>query len=240
MSQIRLQKYLAASGVCSRRKAEQYILDGRVAIKGETITTLGTKVDENATGVTVDGKEIHLEEEKVYYLLHKPKGYVTTLSDPQGRPVVTELLHGVKERVFPVGRLDFDTEGALLLTNDGELSQKILHPSFETFKTYEAHIVGVPSRTQLAELERGVLVDDKATAPAKVGNIFKRGSNSLVTITIHEGRKHQVKKMFAAIGHPVMYLKRLSYGQLGLHKIGKGQFRKISPSEIELIFTKKR
>lgn len=240
MSQIRLQKYLAASGVCSRRKAEQYILDGRVAIKGQTITTLGTKVDDDATGITVDGKEIHLEEEKVYYLLHKPKGYVTTLSDPQGRPVVTELLHGVKERVFPVGRLDFDTEGALLLTNDGELSQKILHPSFETFKTYEAHITGVPSRTQLAELERGVLIDEKATAPAKIGTIFKRGNNSLVTITIHEGRKHQVKKMFAAIGHPVMYLKRLSYGQLGLEKLTTGQFRQITASETRLIFTKKR
>ncbi|MGL1931130.1 MAG: rRNA pseudouridine synthase [Desulfotalea sp.] len=236
MNEMRLQKYLACSGLTSRRKAEQFILDGRVEVDGKVVTELGTKVTPDKETVKVDGKLIKLEEQKVYYLLHKPRGYVTTLSDPQGRPVITELMTGVKERVYPVGRLDFDTEGALIMTNDGDLSQKILHPSFETFKTYHANLKGIPSKSNLDKLAHGISIDNKMTAPAKISVISRNANSCTASITIHEGRKHQVKKMFAAIGHPVTYLKRIAYGKLKLGNIPKGQFISLSSKDLELIF----
>ena len=238
MEPVRLQKYLAASGVTSRRKAEQFILDGRIAVNGVTVTTLGTKIVPGKESVTVDGKKISESTEKVYYLLNKPQGYVTTLSDPQGRPVVTELMSGVKERVFPVGRLDFNTEGALLMTNDGGLAQKVMHPSFETFKTYQAIIKGVPSKEKIALLEKGLMIDGKRTAPAKVNSITNRLPYCVATITIHEGRKHQVRIMFAKIGHPVTHLKRLAYGQLDVKSIKIGKYRQVTADEVKLIFSK--
>lgn len=238
MTQVRLQKYIASAGVSSRRQAEQLILSGRVTVNGVIVNTLGTKIVASEDAVTVDGKKITEPTQKVYYLLNKPQGYVTTLSDPQGRPVVTKLLANVKERVFPVGRLDFDTEGALLMTNDGALAQKVLHPSFETFKTYEATLIGIPSTAQIGQLEKGLMIDGKKTAPAKINFLTKRQRNSIATITIHEGRKHQVKKMFSTIGHPVIHLKRVAYGKLHLNNIKTGEYRKLGSDEVALIFQK--
>lgn len=235
---IRLQKFLASAGVCSRRKAEIYISAGRVSVDGHIVSELGTKIDPANSSVTVDGKLIKEQSSKVYYLLNKPTGFVTTLSDPQGRPVVTSLLKDVKERVFPVGRLDFDTVGALLLTNDGDLAQKIQHPSFETFKTYEATVKGIPTKDKLDKLEKGIVIDNKRTAPAKINTVFQRNSKTVVRLTIHEGRKHQVKKMLGAIGHPVTHLKRTAYGKLKLGKLASGKYIKLSAKQLDLIFLK--
>lgn len=236
---VRLQKFLAHAGVASRRKCEKIIESRRVQVDGRTVSAMGIKITPGKERVMVDGKEITAAEEHVYILLYKPKGYVTTVADPQGRPIVTSFLQNVKERVFPVGRLDLDTEGALLLTNDGELTQAILHPSNEVFKTYEVLVKGLPKSPDLHSLETGVMVDDKKTSPAKVLFKEKIQQNSLIQITIHEGRKRQVKKMFQAIGHPVLSLKRLAYGNLGLGNLKPGKYRFLTKNDINLIFSNK-
>lgn len=236
---VRLQKFLAHAGIASRRKCETIIESGRVQVDGKTVKTMGVKVTPGIEKITVDNKEIAAAEKHVYILLNKPKGYVTTVADPQGRPIVTSFLQNVKERVFPVGRLDLDTEGALLLTNDGELTQSILHPSNNVFKTYEAEVKGNPKSSDLRTLETGIMVEDKKTSPAKIRVIQKNKGNSIIQITIHEGRKRQVKKMFQAIGHPVLSLKRLAYGNLGLGNLAPGKYRFLKKNEIKLIFSNK-
>ncbi len=233
---IRLQKYLAQCGIASRRKAEEYISAGRVKVNGTVVRLAGTTVVEGVDRVQFDNKTVTPETTLFYYLLNKPKGYVTTVSDPQGRPVVTDLIKDCDARLFPVGRLDFDTEGALILTNDGELAQKIQHPSHEVNKTYEAVVYGHPGKARLQQLETGIILDGAKTAPAKVALIKKMSSTSLCRITIHEGKKHQVKNMFKAIGHPVTSLKRTAYGKLSLNKLPLGNARKLSPSDIKKIF----
>lgn len=235
---VRLQKYLAQAGIASRRKAEEYISQGRVKVDGQVVTAMGAKIVPGKHKVFFDNREVLSEEPPIYILLNKPKGYVTTLSDPQGRPVVTSLLQGIQQRVFPVGRLDLDTEGALLLTNDGELAQSILHPSNEVFKTYEAEVRGVPAPSALQALEKGVVVEKKKTAPAKVLIKRRKKRNTVVTITIHEGRKRQVKKMFQAVGHPVLSLKRLSYGSLGLDNLQVGKYKLLQKNDLKKIFFK--
>lgn len=236
---IRLQKFLAQAGIASRRKCEQIIEAGRVQVNGKTVTAMGVKISPGNERVTVDGKEVENAEKDVYILLNKPKGYVSTLSDPQGRPIVTSFLQNVKERVYPVGRLDIDTEGALLLTNDGALTQAILHPSKGVFKTYEAVVKGSPSTAFLRTLETGVRIDGKKTAPAQVKVVDKAPQSSTIQLSIHEGRKHQVKKMFAVIGHPVQSLKRLSYGRLGLGNLKPGKYRFLTKNDLNLIFSNK-
>ena len=236
---VRLQKFLAMAGIASRRKAEEFISAGRVKVDGKISTAMGVKVTPGEQEVLFDNKKVEAKEEPIYILLNKPKGYVTTLSDPQGRPVVTSLLHGVHERVFPVGRLDLDSEGALLLTNDGELAQSIIHPKYEVFKTYEARVKGTPSSQAMQSLERGILLEEKKTAPAKCRIQRENKQNSVIIITIHEGRKRQVKKMFQAIGHPVQTLKRLAYGNLGLDDLPLGKFRILNQNDIKRIFSKK-
>jgi len=231
----RLQKILARSGAGSRRTAEQYISDGRVTIDGKVVTDMGIKVDPADHEICLNGKPIHCSEEKIYILLNKPTGYVTTLSDPQGRPIVTSLLTGVSQRVFPVGRLDLDTEGALLLTNDGELAQHILHPSFEITKTYTAKVTGRPSVDAIVRLAQGIELEGRRTSPAKLKVIRETARFSVIEITIHEGRKRQVRKMFAAIGHPVLELKRIAYGRLKLGSLPSGEFRIIGRKDIEKI-----
>ncbi|MEW6518418.1 MAG: pseudouridine synthase [Thermodesulfobacteriota bacterium] len=231
----RLQKILARAGVASRRTAEQHISEGRVSIDGKVVTDMGVKIDPAQHEICLNGKPIQLTEEKIYILLNKPAGYVTTLSDPQGRPIVTSLLTGIRQRVFPVGRLDLDTEGALLLTNDGELAQRILHPSFEIPKTYVAKVAGRPSGEALERLARGIELEGRRTSPARLKVIRETARFSLIEITIHEGRKRQVRKMFAAIGHPVLSLKRIAYGRLQLGSLPSGQFRIIGRKEIEKI-----
>lgn len=236
---VRLQKYLAGCGVASRRKAEEIIAQGRVTVDGEIVTAMGTQVDPSQQDIRLDGKLVSPHEEFLYVLLNKPQGYVTTMSDPQGRPIVTSLLSGIKTRLFPVGRLDLDTEGALILTNDGELAQKIQHPSYEVTKTYEAQVLGRPSEKMLQKLEHGILLEGKKTAPAKLMLIARQSGTSSIRITIHEGRKRQVRKMFQAIGHPVVHLKRIAYGTLFLEGLSTGKYRILTPEDLKKIFIKK-
>lgn len=237
---VRLQKYLAMAGIASRRKAEEYIAAGRVKVDGKINTAMGQQIIPGKQTILFDNKEVKTKEQLIYILLNKPKGYVTTLSDPQGRPIVTSLLHGIKERVFPVGRLDLDTTGALLLTNDGELAQSILHPKYEVHKTYEAQVKGQPSPAAIRSLEKGIILENKKTAPAKLRIKQKNKRNTIIILTIHEGRKRQVKKMFQAVGHPVQSLKRLAYGQLGLDKLQEGKFKILHQKDIKNIFSKKK
>ena len=233
---IRLQKFIAQCGIASRRKAEELISKGRIAVDGVKVTEMGVRVIPGKNRITFDGKPVEAREQLVYYLLNKPKGYVTTLSDPQGRPIVTSLIKDNEARLFPVGRLDLDTEGALILTNDGEFAQKIQHPSHGIDKTYQALVKGCPQKDKIALLERGILLEAKMTYPAIVSVVSKAGKNCLMQITIHEGRKRQVKKMFDFIGHPVLHLKRTAYGKLSLGRIALGDFRQLNPSELNKIF----
>lgn len=236
-SPLRLQKFLSRSGIASRRKAEEYIAQGRVKVDGKVVTSMGTQVTPGKQKIYFDGKEVVAVERFIYILLNKPKGYVTTLSDPQGRPIVTSLLSGIQERVYPVGRLDLDTEGALLLTNDGDLAQAILHPSHEVTKTYEAEVKGHPSSGSISRLEKGILLEKKKTAPARI-RVKRRGKKTTVMIiTIHEGRKRQVKKMFQAIGHPVTSLKRLAYGRLTLDGLALGKYKILQQNDLKKIFS---
>ncbi len=236
---VRLQKYLAACGVTSRRKAEELIGQGRVTVDGQVVVAMGSQIDPVKQVIHLDGKLVIAAHDLLYILLNKPPGYVTTMADPQGRPIVTSLLTGITARLFPVGRLDLDTEGALLLTNDGELAQQIQHPSYEVTKTYEAQVLGRPSQTMLRQLANGILLEGKMTAPAKLVLIDGTSGSSNIRITIHEGRKRQVRKMFQAIGHPVVHLKRIAYGRLFLEGLAPGKYRILSAEDLKKIFIKK-
>lgn len=233
--QIRLQKFLAQCGLCSRRKAEEYIQQGHVTVDGVTISEMGVTVTPGVSKVTFKGTPVTDKEPPVYYLLNKPKGYVTTLKDPQGRPIVTSLINSTI-RLFPVGRLDLDTEGALILTNDGALAQKVQHPSHTTDKTYEALVRGNPTKESIKKLEKGIPLEGKMTSPAKITHLANKGRNTLIQIIIHEGRKRQVRKMFSYIDHPVVELKRTAYGKLRLGKLPIGKYRLLSSSDINRIF----
>ncbi len=235
----RLQKVLARSGACSRRKAEEFIKQGRVTIDGKVVTEMGIKVDPDCQRITFNGRPIHLSSEKVTVLLNKPTGYVTTLSDPQGRPIVTSLLKGISERLFPVGRLDLDTSGALILTNDGDLAQRTQHPSFEINKTYVAKVKGCRSEESLENRSKGIKLESRMTYPARLKVRRTTSRFSVIEIVIHEGRKRQVRKMFAAIGHPVLELTRIAYGQLRLGSLASGSFRILKGKDISLIFAGK-
>jgi len=186
--------------------------------------------------ITVDNRPVE-QEEKIYILLNKPTGYVTTLDDPQGRPIVTDLLPEIRHRVFPVGRLDLDSEGALLLTNDGALGNRILHPRFEVNKTYEATVRGVPKKSSLLQLERGILLEGKKTWPARTRVLGRKKGTTTVEVIIHEGKKRQVRKMFQAIGHPVLRLKRTAYGGLQLGSLAPGKCRFLDSDDLRLIFS---
>ncbi|GAV24632.1 RNA pseudouridine synthase [Carboxydothermus islandicus] len=227
----RLQKYLARAGVAARRDAEQLILAGRVKVNGKVVKELGFKVSDRDV-VEVDGRIVK-PEKLVYILMYKPAGYITTVDDPFGRPTVLSLLAGkVKERVFPVGRLDMNTEGLLILTNDGDLAMALTHPKHRVPKTYLALVRGTPNRAKLKELEQGVLLEDGYTAPAKVNFKKPEGKNSWIEITIHEGRKRQVRRMFKKIGHPVLKLIRTRIGFLTGYGLKKGSFRYLTPAEV--------
>ncbi|PLX46505.1 MAG: pseudouridine synthase [Desulfobulbaceae bacterium] len=236
--QQRLQKILAKAGIASRRKAEELIKEGKVRVDGKVVTEMGTKVDPDAQDIECDGIHVAAREKKIYILLHKPAGFLSTVDDPQGRPIVTDLLPQVKERVYPVGRLDLDTEGALLLSNDGELAQKILHPSHEVNKTYVAKVKGKPNTKKLAALSRGITLEGRKTWPADIEVLQTEPQATTIKIIIHEGRKRQVRKMFDAVGHPVLQLKRTAYGQLELGDLRPGKYRFLSPEDIKMIFRK--
>ncbi len=234
----RLQKLLAQAGLASRRGAEQLIRAGRIAINGTTVTELGVKADPDCDKISCDGKAI-LFEQKLYVLLNKPSGYVTTMADPQGRPIVSDLLVDIPQRLFPVGRLDLETEGALLMTNDGELGNAVLHPRFEVNKTYEAWVAGFPSARHLEQLEQGIILEGVKTSPARLRILKRRTNQTLVEIIIHEGKKRQVRKMFQAINHRVVHLRRTAYGQLRLGTLETGKYRILGQNDLKKIFSDK-
>lgn len=229
----RIQKIIAQAGIASRREAERLILAGKVTLNGKVVEELGTKVDTDNDYIKVNGKLITRPEPKTYVMLYKPSGYVTTAKDPEGRPTIMELLQKVKVRVFPVGRLDFDTEGLMLCTNDGELAYNLQHPSHEVPKTYLAKVDGVPTKEEIIRLRQGIRLEDGMTAPARVKIIRKLEANTWVEIIIHEGRNRQVKRMFDAIGHSVIKLKREGFGFLELGDLKPGELRHLTAEEIK-------
>ena len=231
----RLQKILSRAGVASRREAETIITSGRVSVNGSVVTELGTKADAGCDRITLDGKPVRAKMERLYLLLYKPAGYMTTLKDPEGRPVVTDLLKGVTERVYPVGRVDYNTEGLLLLTNDGEWANRLAHPRHEVEKEYLVKVRGTASADQLGKLAQGVELDDGRTAPAIVSTVHETDRNTKIAITIHEGRYRQVRRMCEAVGLSVVSLKRTRYGFLDLGTLKPGEFRLLSPQEAKRI-----
>ncbi|ACA59707.1 pseudouridine synthase [Candidatus Desulforudis audaxviator] len=228
---MRLQKYLAEAGIASRRASEELILAGRVRVNGEVVRELGTTVDSSRDRVEVDGQKIR-PEPKIYVLLYKPRGYVTTARDPQGRRKVTDLVAGAGGRVFPVGRLDYDSEGLLLLTNDGELAYRLTHPRFHVPKTYHVVLDRSPGPAALRAIARGVELDDGLTAPAGVRLVRRDGREALVEMTIHEGRKRQVRRMWAALGFEVQRLKRVRMAGLELGGLEPGRWRHLRTTEV--------
>lgn len=228
----RLQKVMAHAGVASRRKSENMIEAGRVKVNGQVVKELGFQVKKSDT-IEVDDVPIQ-KERLVYFLLNKPRGVVSTASDPKNRETVIDLLHEVEERIYPVGRLDYDTTGVLLLTNDGELANKLMHPKYSVEKTYLAKVKGRVTRENIQQLEKGVVFDKVKSAPAKakIVNYDRKKDHSTVELTIHEGKNHQVKKMMQAINHPVEKLTRTQYGFLTVEGMQSGVWRELKQFEI--------
>ncbi|MGI5865019.1 MAG: pseudouridine synthase, partial [Myxococcales bacterium] len=229
-----MQRALAQAGVASRRKAEELIAAGRVEVNGQIVTELGTRVDPERDVIRVDRKVLETER-KVYFVLFKPTGVVTTLSDPQGRPTIRDLLEGVRERVFAVGRLDFDAEGALIVTNDGELANRLMHPRYQVPRVYLAKVKGVPDDATLDKLRSGVTLEDGMARPDSVEVQSRAERNTWLKLVLTEGRPHLVKRMCAAIGHPVVRLYRPSYGGVSVEGLRPGQFRQLTPSEVGVL-----
>ena len=236
MSEERLQKILSRAGIASRRAAEQMILAGRVAVDGKTITELGTKFDVSVNKICVDDKVVSCNEEKIYILLNKPKNILSTAKDDRGRQTVVDLITDVKERIYPVGRLDFDTEGLILLTNDGELMNALLHPKFQINKTYLAKVTGSVTKDKLELLQNGIQLDDGLTAPAAVRVVGKSNTEAKIEITIHEGRNRQVRRMFSAIGCEVKKLRRIRFADLAINDLKVGQYRQLTKVELEKLY----
>lgn len=230
----RLQKVLARAGIASRRKAEELIVQGRVKVNGTIVNELGVLADSEQDQIEVDGQLVQSAEKNVYYIFYKPTGVITSVSDPQGRKVVMDFFREVKERIYPVGRLDFDTSGLLLLTNDGTLAHQLMHPSFQIEKSYLATVQGVPTPYKLARLEKGIELKDGWTAPAKAELVSQQeqGKKSLIRLRIHEGRNRQVRRMCKAIGHPVLQLHRERYGCLSLAGLKQGEYRELNRAEV--------
>jgi 23S rRNA pseudouridine2605 synthase len=236
---IRLQKILSQAGIASRRAAEKLIAEGRVTVNGTTVREMGTKADPASDDIRVDGRRVKSAERPRYILLNKPAGYVTTRSDPQRRPTVIDLLRGVREYVYPVGRLDYDTEGLLLLTNDGDLAAKLTHPRHGVERTYEARVAGMPDEDALDRLRTGIPLDGKRTLPADVVllNKGRREQGGLLRLTIREGRNRQVRRMCEAVGHPVDKLRRVKFGTIDDRQLKPGDWRELSEKEIKTLKT---
>jgi 23S rRNA pseudouridine2605 synthase len=230
--EVRLQKVLAQAGIASRRAAEQLITAGRVTVNGVVVTELGSKADPDRDIITLDGNPVLVEKSKVYLLLYKPSGYMTTMKDPEGRPVVTDLLKEVRERVYPVGRLDYNTEGLLLLTNDGDWANRLMHPRHEVEKEYHVRVRGMVDQGQVSRLASGVELEDGMTASAEVRVIKASDNNTWLSIAIHEGRYRQVRRMCETVSLSVVRLKRVRYGQLGLGELKPGEYRLLSNDEV--------
>src|SRR5687767_7398700 len=239
---VRLQKILSQAGVASRRAAEKLIADGRVTVNGATVTEMGVKADPAKDDVRVDGRRVKAVDRLRYILLYKPTGVVTTRSDPQRRRTVIDLLRGVREYVYPVGRLDYDSEGLLLLTNDGDLAAMLTHPRHGVERTYEARVAGIPEEAAVERLRRGIPLDGKRTLPAEVtlltrgrGHRELRDGNGVLVITIREGRNRQVRRMCEAVGHPVRKLTRTKIGPIADRRLKPGEWRELSAAEIRAL-----
>ena len=231
---MRLQKYLASCGVASRRAAEKLIAEGHVTVDGQKITEMGVQVEDHQI-ICVDGKRVRPEGEKHYIMYHKPAGEVTTVSDPKGRATVLDRFRDYPIRLYPVGRLDYDSEGLLLLTNDGDLTERMLHPSMEVDKTYLARVSNQVTPEEARQLERGVMVDGRQTARAKVHILSVQNLFTDMIITIHEGRNRQVRKMVEQIGHQVVMLRRIRFGPLKLGELPRGMWRPLTQEELDAL-----
>ena len=235
----RLQKLIAAAGIASRRKAEELILEGAVTVNGKVITELGTKADPARDHIKVNGKLINTklaQQEKIYILLNKPIGYLTTTSDPKGRPLVVDLIGKYRGKVHPIGRLDFKTEGLLLLTNDGDFTHHITTAAVKVPKRYEAKVKGLPSAGQIEQLRRGVFIDEVKTAPAEIRPLRQSESNAWYEVILYEGRNQQIRKMFDSIGHSVVKLRRVAIGFLHDEGLKPGEFRLLDEREVRRFF----
>ncbi|MDF2948305.1 MAG: pseudouridine synthase Rsu [Sedimentibacter sp.] len=230
----RLQKYIASSGVTSRRKAEGLILDGHVKVNGITVTELGTKISPLNDIVTVDNKKITAVKQFIYIKLNKPEGYVTTVKDQFNRKTVLDLID-IEERIYPIGRLDYNTSGLLLLTNDGEMANKLMHPKYHIYKTYIAETDGKISDESINMLKNGVIIDDYKTAPAKVKLLKYVGNKTQIQISIYEGKNRQVRKMLDVVGNNVRTLKRISFGEITLGDLKTGSWKNLSDEEIQFL-----
>ena len=231
--QERLQKLISQAGIASRRAAEELILNGRVTVNDATVTELGSKADPTVDRIAVDGKPLRISAKHLYILLNKPTGYITALKDSQGRPLVTDLLKGVEERVYPVGRLDYNTEGLLLLTNDGEWANRLMHPRHEVEKEYHVRVRGKVLDQQLKRMAGGVELEDGVTAPAEVRLLKGSDQNDWISVTIHEGRNRQVRRMCEAVSLSVVRLRRVRYGSLEIGALKPGQFRYLTEAEVK-------
>ena len=230
---MRLHKYLALCGIASRRASEKMIADGRVRVNGITVTEMGIQVDENTDIVDVDGSPVTIQEEKHYIAYNKPIGEVTTVSDPEGRATVMDKFRDYPVRLYPVGRLDYDSEGLLILTNDGDMMNRALHPSREVSKVYLTKVSNQVTDEEIAALRRGVIIDGKITSPASVRLIRRETFDTVLLISIHEGRNRQVRKMISVIGHQVVSLKRVEFGPVSLGPLPSGQWRRLTDNEIK-------
>lgn len=241
MEKIRLQKFLANAGICSRRKAEEYILEGKVKVNGEIIYELGMKIDPAKDEIIFDGKDVKLENNKVYILLNKPIGYVTTVKEQFGRPAVTDLVKGVKEKVLPVGRLDMYTSGAIILTNDGDFIYRVTHPKYEVEKTYQVTVRGIVTDDEIEKLKNGVKIDNYISGKAKVKvlKIDEPKNISRIQITIHEGKNREVRKMCKAIGKNVIALHRSKIESIDVKNLALGEWRYLRDEEVLRLKNKK-
>ncbi|MBM4279042.1 MAG: rRNA pseudouridine synthase [Deltaproteobacteria bacterium] len=229
----RIQKILARAGIASRREAERMVIEGRVAVNGKVVDQLGFKADPLKDHIKVDGKRLIRTEPNITLLLNKPKGYLSTVKDPAGRSTVMDLLKGVKWRVYPLGRLDFDAEGLLLLTNDGDLTYHLSHPKFSVSRTYWAKVEGVPEKKELMRLKKGVRLEDGEAKVVSTHILRQMEKHSWVEAVVTEGRNHLVKRIFSAIGHPVLKLKRVGFGPIRLGNLPVGQLRSLTDEEME-------
>lgn len=240
----RLQKIIAHAGFASRREAEAMIREGRVTVNGRVVSELGSKADADHDHVKVDGKLITHAEPHRYIIIYKPKEVMTTVEDPQGRRTVLQLVRGIRERIYPVGRLDYHSEGLVLLTNDGELAFKVSHPTHGSVKTYNVKVRGVPEDRLVDKLQRGITIDGKRTLPCEISRIKTTGrgeeeGNSWFEVKLREGRTQQIRKMFQAVGHPVSKLKRVAIGPISDPKLTPGVWRELTKSEVKMLATMK-
>ncbi|WP_282442327.1 pseudouridine synthase [Pelotomaculum sp. PtaB.Bin117] len=231
----RLQKVMSRAGVASRRRCEEMIVAGMVKVNGEVVTKLGAKIEPGKDKVVVAGETLSLTDDKYYLALYKPRGYVSTLHDEKGRKKVTDLLDGFDGRVYPVGRLDYNSEGLLLLTNDGDLTYALTHPKHHIPKTYLVRVAGIPAYNHLEQMASGLILADGPTAPAKINLAEVSEGNALLEITIFEGRNRQIRRMCENIGHPVLRLLRTRVGNISLAGLRPGQYRSLSAKELALL-----